>query len=289
MIPATFEYVRAHTVEEAIRLLQQYGDRAKLLAGGHSLLPLMKLRLSQPEVLIDLGRIQELKGIREEGDSLVIGAMTTHDEVAASPLVQQRCPLLAEAASQIGDLQVRNMGTIGGSLAHADPAADYPAAVLALEAEITCQGPGGSRTVKATDWFVDLLTTALQPGEVLTQVRVPVHKPGQGWAYLKVPHPASGYALVGVACLLTLDGSTCREARLAVTGVGPKAVRLGNVEQALVGKTLDEPTVGEAARRAAEGLEATDDPLYASAEYKRHLATVYTKRAILKALERARG
>jgi carbon-monoxide dehydrogenase medium subunit len=288
MIPATFEYVRAHTVEEAIRLLQQYGDRAKLLAGGHSLLPLMKLRLSQPEVLIDLGRVQELKGIREEGDYLVIGAMTTHDEIGRSPLVQQHCPLLAEAASQIGDLQVRNMGTIGGSLAHADPAADYPAAVLALEAEIICQGPDGVRTVRATDWFIDLLTTALRPGEVLTQVRVPVRKPGQGHAYVKMPHPASGYSLIGVACLVTMDGSTCQQARLAVTGVGPKAVRLGNVEQALVGKALDEATVAEAAKRAAEGLEATDD-LYASAEYKRHLATVYTKRAILKALERARG
>ncbi len=289
MIPATFEYVRAHTVEEAIQLLQRYGDRAKLLAGGHSLLPLMKLRLAQPEVLIDLGRITELRGIREEGGRLVIGALTTHDEVATSPLVQQRCPLLAETAGQIGDLQVRNMGTLGGSLAHADPAADYPAAVLALEAEIECQGPGGTRTVKATEWFVDLLTTALKPGEVLTRVRVPVRGPGEGWAYLKMPHPASGYALVGVACLVRMDGNVCREARVALTGVGPKAVRLGNVEQALVGRTLDEATVAEAAKRAADGLEATDDPLYASAEYKRHLATVYARRALLKALERARS
>lgn len=288
MIPATFEYVRAHTVQEAIELLQRYGDRAKLLAGGHSLLPLMKLRLSQPEVLIDLGRVQELRGIREEAGSLVIGAMTTHDEIGRSPLVQQHCPLLAETAAQIGDLQVRNMGTIGGSLAHADPAADYPAAVLALEAEITCQGPGGTRTVRATEWFIDLLTTALQPGDVLTQVRVPVRRPGQGWAYLKMPHPASGYSLIGVACLVTMDGATCQEARLAVTGVGPKAVRLGNVEQALVGKALDEATVAEAAQRAAEGLEATDD-LYASAEYKRHLATVFTRRALLRAVERARA
>ncbi len=289
MIPATFTYVRAHSVEEAIQLLQQYGDRAKLLAGGHSLLPLMKLRLAQPEVLIDLGRVNELRGIREEGSWLVIGALTTHDEVATSPLVQQRCPLLAETASQIGDLQVRNMGTIGGSLAHADPAADYPAAVLALEAEIEVQGPNGTRMVRATEWFVDLLTTALKPGEVLTRVRVPVRGPGEGWAYLKMPHPASGYALVGVACVVRMDGNVCREARLALTGVGPKAVRLGNAEQALVGRTLDEATVADAAKRAADGLEATDDPLYASAEYKRHLTTVYARRAILKALERAQS
>ncbi len=288
MIPATFEYVRAHSIEEAIQLLQRYGDRAKLLAGGHSLLPLMKLRLAQPEVLIDLGRVQELRGIREDTGSLVIGAMTTHDEIARSPLVQQQCPLLAETASQIGDVQVRNMGTIGGSLAHADPAADYPAAVLVLEADIRCQGPGGARTVKATEWFVDLLTTALRPGEVLTQVQVPVRKPGQGYAYVKMPHPASGYSLIGVACLVTLDGGVCREARVAITGAGPKAVRLGKVEGALVGRNLDEATVAEAAKLAAEGLEATDD-LYASAEYKRHLATVYTKRALLRAVERARA
>ncbi|MCS7172970.1 MAG: xanthine dehydrogenase family protein subunit M [Armatimonadetes bacterium] len=288
MIPATFEYVRAHSVEEAIRLLQQYGDRAKLLAGGHSLLPLMKLRLAQPEVLIDLGRIPELRGIREDTGGLRIGAMTTHDEIARNLLVQRQCPLLAETASQIGDIQVRNMGTIGGSLAHADPAADYPAAVLALEAEIHCQGPGGGRTVKATDWFVDLLTTALQPGEVITEVRVPVRRAGQGYAYVKMPHPASGYSLIGVACLVTLEGTVCREARVAITGVGPKAVRLGKVEGALVGKTLDEAVVAEAAQLAADGLEATDD-LYASAEYKRHLATVYTKRAVLRAVERARA
>ncbi|MDR5709336.1 MAG: xanthine dehydrogenase family protein subunit M [Armatimonadota bacterium] len=288
MIPATFEYVRAHSIEEAIQLLQRYGDRAKLLAGGHSLLPLMKLRLAQPEVLIDLGRVQELRGVREDTGALLIGAMTTHDEIARNPLVQQQCPLLAETASQIGDIQVRNMGTIGGSLAHADPAADYPAAVLALEAEILCQGPGGARTVRATEWFVDLLTTALRPEEVITQVRVPVRRPGQGYAYVKMPHPASGYSLIGVACLVTLEGGVCREARVAITGVGPKAVRLERVEGALVGKALDEAVVAEAAKVAADGLEATDD-LYASAEYKRHLATVYTKRAVLRAIERARA
>ncbi|MDR7581252.1 MAG: FAD binding domain-containing protein, partial [Armatimonadota bacterium] len=165
MIPATFEYVRARSVREAISLLQQHGGRAKLLAGGHSLLPLMKLRLSQPEMLIDLGPVDELRGIREEGGSLVIGALTTHDEVANSPLVRERVPLLAECASQIGDVQVRNRGTIGGNLAHADPAADYPAAALALEAQLECEGPAGSRTVPASQWFVDLLTTALGPDE----------------------------------------------------------------------------------------------------------------------------
>lgn len=288
MIPATFEYVRARSVREAISLLQQHGGRAKLLAGGHSLLPLMKLRLSQPEMLIDLGPVDELRGIREEGGSLVIGALTTHDEVANSPLVRERVPLLAECASQIGDVQVRNRGTIGGNLAHADPAADYPAAVLALEAQMECEGPAGSRTVPASQWFVDLLTTGLGPDEVLCRVRVPVQTKGQGWSYIKLPHPASGYSLLGVACLLTVDGGVCRDARVALTGAGPKAVRLTKVEQALVGKRLEEAAVAEAARLASDGLEATDD-LDASAEYKRHLAVVYTKRALLRAAERAAG
>lgn len=288
MIPATFEYVRARSVREAISLLQQHGGRAKLLAGGHSLLPLMKLRLSQPEMLIDLGPVDELRGIREEGGSLVIGALTSHDEVANSPLVRERVPLLAECASQIGDVQVRNRGTIGGNLAHADPAADYPAAALALEAQLECEGPAGSRTVPSSQWFVDLLTTALGPDEVLCRVRVPVQTKGQGWSYIKLPHPASGYSLVGVACLVTVDGGVCRDARVAVTGAGPKAVRLTKVEQALVGKRLEEAAVAEAARLASDGLEASDD-LYASAEYKRHLAVVYTKRALLRAAERAAG
>jgi carbon-monoxide dehydrogenase medium subunit len=286
MIPALFEYTRAQTVREAIALLRQHGDRAKLLAGGHSLLPLMKLRLSQPEILVDIGPVEELRGIREDGNFLVIGALTTHDEIASSPLVRTKAPLLAEAAAQIGDVQVRNRGTIGGALVHADPAADYPAAVLALAAQMECEGPGGSRTVGANDWFVEMLTTALGPDEILCRVRVPVQTKGQGSCYMKLPHPASGYSLLGVACLLTMDGGTCRDARLAVTGAGPKAVPLSKVEQALASKRLDENTVAEAAKLAADGLDATDD-LHASAEYKRHLATVYTKRAILKAKERA--
>ncbi|MCS7234372.1 MAG: xanthine dehydrogenase family protein subunit M [Armatimonadota bacterium] len=288
MIPATFEYVRARSVRQAVSLLQQHAGRAKLLAGGHSLLPLMKLRLAQPEMLIDLGPVDELRGIRDEGMSLVIGALTTHDEVATSPLVREKVPLLAECAAQIGDVQVRNRGTIGGNLAHADPAADYPAAILALEAQMECEGPAGTRTVPATQWFVDLLTTALGPDEVLCRVRVPVQTEGQGWSYTKLPHPASGYSLLGVACLVTVDGGVCRDARVAVTGAGPKAVRLTKVEQALVGKRLDQAAVAEAAKLASDGLEATDD-LYASAEYKRHLAVVYTKRGLLRALERAAG
>jgi carbon-monoxide dehydrogenase medium subunit len=286
MIPAAFEYTRAQSIQEAIALLRQHGDRAKLLAGGHSLLPMMKLRLSQPEILIDIGPVEELRGIREDGNFLVIGALTTHDEIASSPLVRTKAPLLAEAAAQIGDVQVRNRGTIGGALAHADPAADYPAAALALAAQMDCEGSVGSRTVGASDWFVEMLTTALGPDEILCRVRVPVQTKGQGSCYVKLPHPASGYSLLGVACLLTMDGGTCRDARIAVTGAGPKAVRLSKVEQALAGKRLDEGTVTEAAKLAADGLDATDD-LHASAEYKRHLATVYAKRAILKAKERA--
>jgi len=288
MIPATFEYVRAHSVKEALSLLQQHGGRAKLLAGGHSLLPLMKLRLSQPEMLIDLGPVQELRGIQEEDGAVVIGAMTIHDEVATSSLVRERVPLLAECASQIGDVQVRNRGTLGGSLAHADPAADYPAAVLVLDAQMECEGPGGLRAVPASQWFVDMLTTALGPDEILCRVRIPAQAKGQGWSYTKLPHPASGYSLLGVACLLSVEGGTVREARVAITGAGPKAVRLSKVEQALVGKPANEASLAEAAKLASDGLEATDD-LYASAEYKRHLAVVYTKRGLLRALQRASG
>ncbi len=286
MIPATFEYVRANSVREAVSLLQQHGGRAKLLAGGHSLLPLMKLRLTQPEVLIDLGPVEELRGIREEGDTLVIGAMTTHDEIATSPLVRERVPLLAECAAQIGDVQVRNRGTLGGSLAHADPAADYPAAVLVLDARMECEGPAGTRTVPASQWFVDMLTTALHADEVLCRVRIPAQAKRDGWSYMKFPHPASGYSLLGVASLLSVEGGVVREARVAITGAGPKAVRLAKVEQALAGKAANEASFAEAAQFAAEGLEVTDD-LYASGEYKRHLAVVYTKRGLLRALERA--
>ncbi len=286
MIPAAFEYFAPTSVREAISLLQQHGDDAKVLAGGHSLLPLMKFRLAQPKVVVDIGRIPGLDGITVAGDKVVIGALATHDAVERSPILKEKCPLLPETAAVIGDMQVRNRGTIGGSLAHADPSADYPGAILALDAEIVATGPAGTRTIPARDFFVEMLTTALGPAELITEVRVPVLPPGTGTAYLKHPHPASGYAVVGVAVVLRVAKGRCEHVAIGINGVAGKAYRATAVEQALQGKALDEQTVAAAASRAADGVDAQSD-LYASAEFRKHLASVYTKRAVLAAVSRA--
>jgi carbon-monoxide dehydrogenase medium subunit len=286
MIPAAFEYYAATSVQEALQLLRDHGPEAKLLAGGHSLLPMMKLRLSTPKALIDIGRIPELRYIREEGEVLAIGATTTHWMIESSDIVRRRVPLLAEAAGRIGDVQVRNMGTIGGSLAHADPAADYPAAILALEAEIVAQGLGGKRSIPAVDFFKGLFTTALEPSELIVEIRVPIPAGRSGAAYLKFPHPASGFAVVGCAALVTLDGGRCQKVRVAFTGVAEKAFRDHAVEDALTGKPPDDRSIADAAQRAAEGVEPLSD-IFASAEYRRHLARVYAKRALLAAVSRA--
>ena len=289
MYPAPFEYHAPGSVDEAIQLLGQYEDEGKLLAGGHSLLPVMKLRFAQPKHLIDLRKIPGLAGVREEGNVVVIGAMTTHWQVLSNDIIRRRLPILAETASRVGDPLVRNMGTLGASLAHADPAADLPATILVLDAELRVVGPGGSRTIKADDFFVDLMTSALEPSEVLTEVRIPVPPAGTGGAYEKYPHPASGYALVGVAALVTLDGGrTIGSARVAITGLANKATRASGVEEALAGKAADASSLESAAERAAEGLEPRTD-LQGSAEYKAHLARVYTKRALTRAVERARA
>ncbi len=284
MIPAPFEYHAPTTVKEAIGLLERHGDDAKLLAGGHSLLPIMKFRLAQPKVVVDIGRISGLDKIAAKGSTIAIGALTTHDAVEASDALQKQCPLLPETASVIGDMQVRNRGTIGGSLAHADPAADYPGAILALDAEIVATGPKGDRTIPAKDFFVEMLTTALKPNEIITEVRVPAT--GKTVAYLKHPHPASGYAVVGVAVVLQMSGGTCQKIAVGINGVAGKAYRATAVEKALTGKALDEKIVADAASHAADGADVQSD-LYASSEFRAHLASVYTKRAILKAASRA--
>ncbi|HEV2282620.1 MAG TPA: xanthine dehydrogenase family protein subunit M [bacterium] len=284
MIPAPFEYHSPSTVQEAIGLLERHGDEAKVLAGGHSLLPIMKFRLAQPKVVVDIGRIPGLDKIEVRGSTIAIGALATHDAVEESDVLRTRCPLLPETASVIGDMQVRNRGTIGGSLAHADPAADYPGAILALEAEIVAAGPKGTRTIPARDFFVEMLTTALAPNEIITEIRVPVT--GKAAAYLKHPHPASGYAVVGVAVVLQMSGGKVQQAAIGLNGVAGKAYRASAVEQALRGKTLDEQTVAAAAARAADGVDVQAD-LYASSEFRAHLASVYTKRAVLKAASRA--
>ncbi len=285
MIPAAFEYFAPATVKEAIGLLEKHGDDAKVLAGGHSLLPIMKFRLAQPKVVVDIGRIPGLDGIAVADDRITIGALATHDAVEHSAALKEKCPLLPETAAVIGDMQVRNRGTIGGSLAHSDPAADYPGAVLALDAEIVATGPKGARTIAAQKFFVDMLTTALQPTEIITEVRVPVLAKGTASAYMKHPHPASGYAVVGVAVVLTTSGGKVQRATIGINGVSGKAYRASAVEKALQGQALDETTVAAAAAHAADGVDVQSD-LYASAEFRAHLASVYTKRAVLLAASR---
>lgn len=280
MIPVPFDYQAPATLDEAVALLAADPDGAKVLAGGHSLIPAMKLRLAQPQMLIDIARIESLSYIREEGNQILIGATTTHYELESSDLLQQICPLLPACAKSIGDVQVRNKGTIGGSIAHSDPAADWPAAVLALNAELVLVGPGGERIVKAADFFVDLFTTDLQPGEILREIRIEKPSGRFGQAYQKVPHPASGFAVVGIAVHLALnDDASCKAAQIGVTGVGVKAYRAQATEAALAGSSLDEQTVASATTHICDGVDPNAD-LYASGEYRCHLAQVHARRAI---------
>jgi len=286
MIPASFDYIAAKSLDEVISLLAKHKDDAKVLAGGHSLLPAMKLRLMQPKVLIDLGRIKDLSYIKEEGGQIRIGAMTTHFQAEMSDLLRRSCPLLPETASHLGDMQVRNKGTIGGSLVHSDPAADWPAAILALDAELVAKSATGDRVIKASDFFVEMLTTSLEPGEVLREIRIPAGKGKVGQAYVKVRHPASGFAVVGVAVNLSIDGGKCQSAAVGITGVSSKAYRAAKTESALTGKTLDAKTLGAASAFAADGVDVNSD-LYASTEYRKQLAAVYTRRALETAISRA--
>ncbi len=279
MYPAQFEYHKASTVKEALDLLGKYKDEAKLLAGGHSLLPAMKLRLAQPKHLIDIGKVAGLSGVKEEGGTLVIGAMTTHYAIESSTLLKSKCPLLPEVAGHIGDPMVRNMGTIGGSLAHADPAADWPAAAIALSADLVAEGPTGKRTIKADDFFKGLLTTALADDEILTEIRVPAAAANVKSAYAKFPHPASRFAVVGVAAVLTMDAGKISKASIGITGAGSKAVRAKGVEAAIAGKAADAASIQAAAEKGADGVDVQPD-LQGSEEYKKHLLKVFSKRAI---------
>ena len=280
MHPASFGYEAPGSLEEAFGLLRQHGEDAKLLAGGHSLLPAMKLRLTQPEVLIDLSRIPGLSGIRQDGDTLVIGALTTHTEVSTSETVRSLLPGLADTASVIGDMQVRNRGTMGGSVAHADPGADLPVTLTALNASFVLTSAEGERTVAADDFFVDFFTTALEPNEILTSVRIPLPAAPVRTSYAKLPHPASGYVVVSVAAALTVDGSgACTGARVVLGGVGGTPHRATETEAALVGKQMTADVAAEAAQKAAEGIDPHADS-YADEEYKRHMAVIYARRAI---------
>jgi len=287
MYPAAFEYHSPTSVKDALGLLGKLGDDAKILAGGHSLIPMMKLRLAQPKHLVDLRKVPGLAGIKEDKGALAIGAMTTHWQVESSDLVKSKLPVLCDVAGIIGDPAVRNLGTVGGSLAHADPAADWPAIMIALGAEMVCEGAKGRRTVKVDDWFKGLMATALGEDELLVEVRVPLLAAGSGAAYMKFPHPASRFAVVGVAAAVTLDKQgTCTKASLGVTGAGTKAVRAKGVEAGCTGKKLDAATIEAAAQKAADGVDVQAD-LQGSVEYKSHLCRVFAKRALTEAVKRA--
>ncbi|MGE5691059.1 MAG: FAD binding domain-containing protein [Pseudomonadota bacterium] len=284
MTPAAFDYHRPSSVDEALALLAGNGE-TRALAGGHSLLPAMKLRLSTPSALVDLGGIAGLDTIEREGDELVLGALATHAAVAASELVREACPVLAEAAGMIGDRQVRNRGTIGGSIAHADPAADYPTVTKALGATIVTASRSGGRSIGADDCFVDVFTTALEPGELITSVRVPVTPPTVGAAYVKHSHPASRYAVVGVAAVVGLDGGTCSSARVVVGGAtgAPVAVPVDD----LVGEAPTTDAIAAAAARAREAIGSPLEDTYASGDFRLQLVEVTTRRALASAVARA--
>lgn len=289
MIPAAFEYHAPTTLRQALAILRRYPGEAKVLAGGHSLLPLMKLRLAQPSHVVDLGRIESLAYIREQNGGLAIGSMTSYYMLKSSSLVRQRAPALAEAAAVVADLQVRNKGTIGGSLAHADPSADLPAVALALEARVHTAGGGRPRSLPADRFFVDIFTTALGESEVITHIVIPPLPPRSGSAYLKFANKASHFAIVGVAAIVTLDEQgICRRVRIGVTGAGSRAVRARASERYLTGREPSERNLQGAAQRASAGIQFLGD-LHGSAEYREHLARVFTARALEQAVRRARG
>jgi carbon-monoxide dehydrogenase medium subunit len=283
VIPAAFDYQRATSLDDALAKLKAAGGSAKLLAGGHSLVPLMKLRLSEPGILIDIARIPGLSGIAEKGGGIEIGAATVHHAVETSALLQRKCPAIVDAAKEIGDPQVRNRGTLGGSLAHADPSADYPAVVLALDAEIHVKGPAGARVVKAGSFFKDLFTVDLAPDEIIVSVQF---APVRSSAYVKLHQRASHYAIVGVAAALDVKDGAITSARIGLTGAGPCAVRLTNVEQALVGKRADPDVVMAVSKDAGSGLTSVNADIHASEEYRRAMIPVFTRRALEAALAR---
>jgi carbon-monoxide dehydrogenase medium subunit len=281
MIAAAFDYYRPSSLADALTLLARHGDDARALAGGHSLVPAMKLRLAEPRVLVDLSRVPELRGIVEEDGGIVIGAMTTHAELAASPLLAAKCPLFVKAAPQIGDVQVRNKGTIGGSLAHADPAADWPPVVLALDAELEVAAAAGSRRIPATEFFKDIMQTALQPGEVLRAIRV--RPSGSAVAYVKTEQKASGFALCGVAAVVN---RTANRVSVAITGVSAIPFRARDVERALQDGPLTPERIADAARSASAGAQMLSD-IHGSQEYRAHLARVNVRRAVERAIAQA--
>jgi carbon-monoxide dehydrogenase medium subunit len=281
VIPAQFDYMAPATLEEALNALSQHGDDAKVIAGGQSLLPVLRMRLNAPEMVIDLGKIQELRGIRDDGDAIVIGAMTPHAVVGSDPLVAEHAALISKAVEHLADAQIRHRGTFGGALAHADPAGDLGAPVLALGAEFVIAGPGGVHTVSADDFFVDLFETAIGEDELLTEVRIPKHT-GWGAHYEKFVRVAHQWPIVAVAAAVRTEGGTIAEARVGLTNMGSTPLRARVVEEALAGQPATADAVRAAAERAAEGTNPPSD-LNGDADYRRHLAGVLTRRAVLAA------
>ncbi len=284
MIPTSFEYARATSLDDALAKLHAAGEGAKVIAGGHSLVPLMKLRLSEPQMLIDIGRLPELNGIEDRDGLISIGAATVHHDIASSALLMARCPMLAEAAASIGDPQVRNRGTIGGSVAHADPSADLPAVLLALDATIHVKSPRGWRVVNATDFFRGLFTVDLRADEIIARIEF---APVRTAAYAKLHQRASHYAIVGVAAALDVNDGTITSARIGLTGATPQACRLTGVEQALAGKPLSLASLEAAAQGAGDGLEEVNADLHASEAYRRAMVQVFVRRALSSAMARS--
>jgi carbon-monoxide dehydrogenase medium subunit len=279
MIPAAFDYARPSTLDEALQAIAAGGEDVKILAGGQSLIPVMRLRLAAPSTIVDLTRVHELRGVRDDGDAIVIGTMTTHSDVLADPLIKQHAPLIAEATETVADRQVRHRGTFGGALAHADPAGDLPACALALDAEFVIAGPTGRRTVPARDFFVDYLTTALADGELLVEVRIPKLSGEWGMHYEKFNRVAQAWSIVAVAAAVRRENGHIAEARIGLTNMGPTPLRATAAEQALAGAAASAEAVAEAASHAAEGTDPTSD-LNGQADYRRHLAQVLTRRAV---------
>jgi aerobic carbon-monoxide dehydrogenase medium subunit len=279
MIPAKFEYTRPASVDEAVRALADGGEDAKVIAGGQSLLPLLRLRLSFPDLLVDVGGVDGLRGVRDEGGSLWIGALTTHDEVVHDPAIAAHCGLLSEAAGMVADPAVRHRGTLGGSLAHADPAGDLPAVALALDATLIARGPGGEREIPAGDFFLDYLTTALEPGEILTGVRIPKLGEGWGYRYEKFHRTAQAWAIVGVAAVARRANGHVAEARIGLANMGSVPVRAAAAESAAAGSEASRDALRSAAQRADEGTNPPAD-LHGAPDYRRHLARVLTARAL---------
>jgi carbon-monoxide dehydrogenase medium subunit len=279
MIPAAFDYARPSTVDEALQAIAAGGEDVKILAGGQSLIPVMRLRLAAPETVVDLTRVSELRGVRDDGDVIVIGAMTTHSDVLSDPLIAEHAPLIAEATETVADRQVRHRGTFGGALAHADPAGDLPAVALALDAEFVIAGTGGRRTVPAAEFFVDYLTTALEEGEVLVEIRVPKLAGTWGMHYEKFNRVAQAWSIVAVAAAVRREGSRIAEARIGLTNMGPTPLRATGVEAALVDVEATAEAIAAAAAHAAEGTSPSSD-LNGQADYREHLATVLTRRAV---------